>query len=300
MPSLSAALSLLVGEINRSALDAEPEHLHLHAAMATKEGRAVVIAAPADTGKTTTVAQLAARGWAFVTDENVRLAADATDITGFPKPLSVKPGGRHNVGHLERWMIPPVGDGPEDFHFVPVGASGATVVEGGAPHLVVLLRRPFSTNPGDSAVAERMHPADAVVALMGQTFDAERFGPTTLRLATLTAVSHCYELTVGTPKRTIDQIEDLFRLDPVDPLDVSVLPTSEAFSPGVVSVLLGDRVVVNDTVSGRIFALDAGGARVWRHIGGQDDDGWGIDVDGPVIRPFVAQLRELGVLASAG
>ena len=88
VPSLSAALSLLVGEINRSALDAEPEHLHLHAAMATKEGRAVVIAAPADTGKTTTVAQLVARGWAFVTDENVRLAADATGRHGFPESRS--------------------------------------------------------------------------------------------------------------------------------------------------------------------------------------------------------------------
>jgi hypothetical protein len=296
--TIESALSLLMGEVNFNALDAEPESLHLHAALATNEGRAVVIAAQRDTGKTTTVAHLMARGWGFVTDENVRLSPGAVDVTGFPKPLSIKPGGRELVVHLQPWMIPPVGDGPEDFRFVPVSASGATVVEGGVPHVVVLLRRPFPRNQVGSPVAERLHPADAVVALMQETLDAERFGSAAARLATLAAASHCYELTAGTPEATVDEIEQLFRLDPVEPEEVAVLPSSPAFSPGVVSVTIGDRVVIHDTVSGRILALDAGGTRVWRQLGGWCDDD-GIDVDGPVIGPFVAQLRELGVVAGA-
>ena len=122
---------------------------------------------------------------------------------------------------------------PRIFHFVPVGASGATVVDGGAPHLVVLLRRPFSTNPGDSAVAERIHPADAVVALMEQTFDAERFGPTAPRLAdarprSATATSS----PSGTPSDTVDQIEDLFRLDPVEPARRVRPPAERGLQPG--------------------------------------------------------------------
>jgi hypothetical protein len=296
--NLESALNLLQAEINFCALDAEPEFLHLHAALATKQGRAVILAAEPNSGKTTTVAHLVARGWSFVTDENVRLSPGGVDVTGFPKPLSIKPGGRELVDHLEPWMIPPVGDGPEDYRFVPVSASGATVVEGGTPHVVVLLRRPYPGDAIDSPVVERLHPVDAVVALMQETLDAERFGSAAARLAALAAVSHCYVLTIGTPAATVDEIERLFRLGPAEPVEVSVLPSSPAFSPGVVSVVLGDRVVVHDTVSGRILALDVGGTRVWRKLGGWCDDHQ-IDIDGPVIAPFVAQLRALGVVAGA-
>jgi hypothetical protein len=54
--------------------------------------------------------------------------------------------------------------------------------------------------------------------------------------------------------------------------------------------------VVHDTASGQIFALDAGAARVWRQLGGWKVDEQ-VDVNGPVIASFVAQLRALGVLA---
>jgi hypothetical protein len=298
VPTLEGALSLLVGEVNQCALDADPEHLHLHAALATKAGRAVVIAASANTGKTTTVAHLVARGWGFVTDEAVRLSPVTAVVSGFPKPVSIKPGGHKLVPHLERWLIPPPGEGADQFRFVAMGASGAEVVDGGVPHLVVVLRRPPDGAPATSPAAHAIHPADAVVALMQETFDAERFGSAAVQLATLAAASHCYEVTTGTPTETADAIETLCRLDPPEPVEVCVLPPSDAFSPGVVTVAIGDRAVVHDTTSGQIFAFDPGGARVWRKLGGWtvDDE---IDVDGPVIGPFVGQLRSLGVLAGA-
>jgi hypothetical protein len=293
-PTLDAALKLLVTAVNMCALDAEPEHLHLHAAAATNGGRAVVIAAQRDTGKTTTVAHLVARGWGYVTDETVRVSVEATDVTGFPKPLSIKPGGDELGDHFEPWMIP-MGEGADGFRFVPVGASGAAVVGGGVPHLVVLLRRPVDGTLIAGPVVHEIHPADAVVALMQETLDAARFGSAAVELARLAAVSHCFEITTGTPAETADTIETLFRLDPVETLDVRVFPPSDAFSPDVVSVAVGDRAVIHDTASGRIFALDAGATRVWTQLGGwsAEDD---IDVHGPVIGPFVAHLRALGVL----
>ncbi len=296
---LVAALVPLMATINLCALDSEPESLHLHAAAATREGRAVVIAASRETGKTTTVAHLVARGWGFVTDETVRLSVGDNEVHGFPKPLSIKPGGTRFVDHLQRWMIPPVDDERDDFRFVPIGASGATVIDRGLPQLVVLLRRQSDPSSIAVPIARRLHPADAVVALMQETLDAERFGSAALRLATLAAASHCYELTIGTPTATAEQIEQLFELGPVEPVEVSVLPPSDAFSPGVVSVALGDRAVIHEVASGRIIALDEGATRIWKQLGG-----WGaedeIDIHGPVIAPFVAQLRALGVLADAG
>jgi hypothetical protein len=298
VPSLEGALNLLVGEVDRCALDADPEHLHLHAALATNRGRAVILAATANTGKSTTVAQLAAGGWGLVTDETVRLSPATAEVTGFPKPALIEPGDHKLVPHLEDWMIPPLGDGADDFRFLPIGANGVDAVNGGIPRLVVLLSRPAVGTPATVPAPRAIHPADAVVALMQETLDAERFGTAAVQLlATLAGASHCFELTLGAPSETAEQIEKLFQLEPVG-FDVAPLPPSSGFSPGVVSVTIGDRVVVHEQGSGRIFALDAGGARVWRQLGGWNGGGE-IDVDGPVIAPFVAQLRSLGVLAGA-
>jgi hypothetical protein len=297
VPRLESALNLLMGEVNLGALDADPGCLHLHAALAIHDGRAAVIAAERNTGKTTTVAHLVGRGWAFVTDETVRVSDRTTALSGFPKPLSIKPGGHEHVPHLVPSLIPPLGDGPDDFRFVAMGATGAAVVEGGLPHLVILLRRPPIGSTASRPVAQQLHPADAVVALMQETLDAERYGSAALRLAELTAGTHNYELITGTPTETTDAIEKLFRAEPTGRLAVSLLPPSDAFSRGVVSVAIGDRAVVHDTASGQIFALDAGATLVWRQLGGWDTEQQ-IDLQGPVIAPFVAQLEALGVLAS--
>jgi len=108
-------------------------------------------------------------------------------------------------------------------------------------------------------------------------------------IATLAAASHCYELSIGTPTETVDEIERLFRLAPAERLDVAVMPSSDAFTAGVVSVAVGDRAVVHDSVSGVIFALDTGAARVWEQLGGWGTDD-SIDIHGPAFGPFVGYL----------
>ena len=177
-----------------------------------------------------------------------------------------------------------------------VSASGAAVATGGPVGLVVLLRRPEFRDPGDGAVSRELHPADAAVALMQETLDAERFGPTALRLARLATSCRCFELNVGTPAATADHIEALFRLDRPTPLDVELRTPSPVIPAHVVSVVVGDRTVVHDQRSGRIFALDAAATRIWEHLGGWRPDP-SIDLAGPGVAPFVAQLRALGVLS---
>src|SRR5262245_48039066 len=294
---LQAALSLLMAEFNFGALDADPAHLHLHAGLVTKGERAVIVAAERNTGKTTTVAHLVARGWSYVTDEMVRVPLGADEVLGVRKPLSIKPGGRDRVEHLQPWFIPPIDVEPDAFRFVPMSASGAIVADGGRPHLVILLRSRVGDDGSGGAVSSPLHPADAVVSMMQETMDAERFGPAAATLASLAAASHTYQLIRGTPEETADEIERLAALDPAPPMDVSVFPSSDAFAGGVVSIGVGDRMVVHDSASGRILALDAGGARVWRQLGGWSDDE--IDLGGPVIQPFVEHLRSLGVLTGA-
>jgi hypothetical protein len=297
-PTLASALDRLQAAVTMCALDAEPEHLHLHAAAATNGGRAVILAAAANAGKTTTVAHLVQRGWHYVTDESVRLSRDTPEITGLLKPMSIKPGGEQMVAHFAPWMVPGPDEDVGTFRFAPVSASGATIAAGGTPQLLVLLRRESPAYPSGPPAVAQIHPADAVVALMGQTFDAERFGTAALQLARLAASCLCVELTIGTLAETVDAVEALFDLGPAVPLDVDVLSPSTAVSPGVVTVTIGDRAVVHDTASGNLFALDAGATHVWMHLGGwRVDDG--LDLDTPMIGPFLTQLRSLGVLAGA-
>ena len=196
-------------------------------------------------------------------------------------------------------MIPGIEDGREDFRFVPVSASGGAVATGGPVHLVILLRRPEFRDPSEGAVSRLLHPADATVALMQETLDAERFGPTAIRLARLAASSHCYELSVGTPAATADRIEELFSLDPVTPLEVSVRPPSPAIGADVVSVVgrrphRRPRPAVRPHLRPRCRRDPRLGAP--RRVASRPVDR---PRPGRAWRPFVAQLRALGVLTPA-
>lgn len=296
--SFVGALQRLISAVNLSALDAEPNSLHIHAAAAARDGLAVVIAAERNTGKTTAVSHLVERGWSFITDETVRLTPESPAVSGFPKPLSIKPGGLPLVGRFADYAIPAAVDDRPSYAFIPVGATGAALVPSATPRLTVLLRRDHAHVEMYEPVARRLSPADAVVALMQETLDAERYGDAVLRLAHLAAKTSCYEVTVGSPELTADLVEQLFA-EPASPdVEVVEFPFSANIADGVVSVQVGDAVVVHEQRNGGVFALDAAGARVWRHVGGWTVDE-AIDVDGPMVAPFVRQLRSLGVLVGA-
>lgn len=290
------ALLRLMSAVNLSALDAEPDALHLHAAAAARDGRAVIIAAERNTGKTTAISHLVKRGWSFITDETVRLTVDSPNVGGFPKPLSIKPGGLDLVSHLVAHAIPGIVDDQPSFSFVPISATGARVAASALPHLTVLLRRNPAAGDDAAPLSRRLRPADAVVALMQETLDAGRFGNAALRLAQLAVVSNCYEVTVGSPEATADHLEELFNGLPAESVEVTLLPDGPHVAPDVVSVEIGDTIVIHEQSAGGIFALDSAAARIWRHVGGWNVDD-AIDIAGPVVAPFVNQLRSLGVLA---
>lgn len=269
--SLAGALALLLAGVNISALDASPGRLHVHAAAVSQEGRAAVLAAARGTGKTTTAATLAHRGWSFITDETVFLAPDDDQIRGSARPLSIKPYGRALLPFLEAHLRPTLADEGE-FQFVALGATGVEVVPDAAPHVVVLLRR-AAAGPLPMAAVHRLHPADAVVGLMEETLDSGRYGQRSVaRLARLAARSLCARVLVGEPESTADAIEELAARSSSPPVPVTQHPSSEAINPQVVSVRIGERAVLHHTGTGRLAALDETGTRVWEHLAGWRDD----------------------------
>lgn len=285
----------MVSAISRATLDLEPGRLHLHAAAAVRSGRAVIMTGPRESGKTTTLSKLAVAGWEFISDEALAIGADSTKVAGFAKPLSVKPGGRALVPELVPHLRP--GEcAPGDVLHVALGAVGATSVPDAEPAVVAFLNRDM-TAAHATATVRSLAPADAVVRLMGETMDAGRYGRRAVTtLSELAARCRCAELTVGDLESTAQVVEqELDASRSGQGGEVEELTGGLGVSPHVVSVRIDDRVVIHELRGGRILALDPAGTRVWLHLGRWDpsDD---IDVHGPGVRPFVEQLRGLGLL----
>gem|GEM_PF-1447909 len=86
---------LLFGAVHQTVL----QHIHpdsawmamVHGGAVTRNGKAVVLAAPSGSGKTTLIASLLPRGYDYFADDLVALSADGL-IRPWPLPLSVKTG----------------------------------------------------------------------------------------------------------------------------------------------------------------------------------------------------------------
>jgi hypothetical protein len=87
------AVSLLGWHVNNTVVDLSAgTYTLLHAAAAAREGLAVILAAPMEHGKTTTVTGLIRAGFAYLTDEAVAINADSLTIEAFHKPLTLDKG----------------------------------------------------------------------------------------------------------------------------------------------------------------------------------------------------------------
>lgn len=298
------ALTSLVSAVSRLALDAEPERLHLHAAAVSRGGRGVLISAPSGTGKTTLAAALAHRGWAYTTDEAVAIAPEDITCYGFPKPLMIKPGGTGLVPDLRHSRVQ--GDWKsEEWWHIPASSIPASLEKSVEPVAIVILRRAADGTYTAPSTATAMHPVDAVVELLQQTMDPERFGPGSLAvLGELAAKAHCVELQAGPLDTSIPILESLVSDDP--PLrPMLVLEPGEgttrwSLPSAVRSVLIGDRVVAHNTNGGTIAALDEVGSAAWLAIHGLPPDWWSTELllSESTIE-FLTQLASFGLLQDA-
>lgn len=299
-----SALAFLLSNVSRLALDADPQHLHLHCASLESADGGVLVAAPSGTGKSVLAATLLTRGWAYLSDEAVALRKDDRKVTGFAKPLLIKPGGAELVPGLARHLR--AEEEADGWITVAAGSIGATTVSV-TPAAVVLLASADSPDPTAPPRLEAMHPADATVALMANTMDAERFGPEAVGvLAELASTCHCLSMTIGPPGQMAGGLEEIVR-EPRPACQIrafhsSAVPSASAWQvPSAVrAVLVGERAVVHNTEGGSIAALDEAGAAVWRALHGDDPDWWDPEqMSTPGVEAFLHALAQQGLLISA-
>lgn len=206
--SARRAISVLLWHVNRGAVaSAVADHVVLHAAAVARAGRALVLPAEMEAGKTTLAAGLVDRGWAYLTDEAVALTLDGGRVRAYPKPLSIDPGSQAVLAH---WAPPAVEHAPPSLGRgqwqVPATARPGGSVAGEAEIAAIVLpcyaaRAETTLTPLARATA-MSRIAECAFAWEGDPL-RERFAA----LAAAVRRSACGELVVGDLGEACDAIE---------------------------------------------------------------------------------------------
>ena len=203
--SAAYAAGLLSWKINQDVVAAGVQtHVLLHAAAAYRDGVLVVLPAPMESGKTTTVTGLLRAGWSYVTDEAVAVDPETLRVTPFPKPLN-----------LDRGSWPVLPDlAPADSRFalegalVPVAAAAPGIAsDPGAP--TVLLTPRYQA--GAVTAWEPLSPAEMLMTLAGSTFEFLRTPERCLDVEhrLVDAAASLGRLTIGSLDLAVAAVEDL-------------------------------------------------------------------------------------------
>jgi hypothetical protein len=193
----------LLADVNAGAVrSANRTHVVFHAAMAEREGVGVLLPAPMESGKTTTVTGLVRAGFRYLTDEAAALSPQDLTVTAFPKALSVDRGSwsvfpdlaRPTPVTADQWQVPPTDLRPD------------AVVREARPRLVVRPRYLF----GSSTRLRRVPRPEMALLLADCTFHFVDGAARNLEtIAAMLARAECYELTIGSLEEAVVHISRL-------------------------------------------------------------------------------------------
>lgn len=201
--SRSRLLATLLWHVNQEVVRRTgTDHVQWHASAAVRDGICVVMPAPMESGKTTTVAGLLRRGYQYLTDETVAVDGETLLVQPFPKALSIDRGSWAVLPELEprfrlvddQWQVPP-GSIRQDVVAQPVRAR-----------LIIAPR--FQREA--QTVLRPLRRAEALVLVAQSTF---RFREDPARNMTVSARvvagCDCYELVIGDLELAVDRIDQL-------------------------------------------------------------------------------------------
>lgn len=201
---LDRALYALLWRINADTVRRSvPRYPMVHAAAATFGGVAVLLPAPSDAGKTTTVAGLVRAGFGYLTDEAVAIDPDTLLALPYPKALSVNRGSWEALADIR----PPHGDRIEGQWQLPASFIRQRAITGPAPVRFVVL-------PSyDRGAATRLEPAPRAEMLMRLADSAFHFQDAPRRnldvLARMLDGADCYRLVLGDLDKAVRLVGEL-------------------------------------------------------------------------------------------
>jgi hypothetical protein len=188
-------LGRMFWHINQRAVVSVPGSIVLHAAAVERDGRAVILPAPMESGKTTLSAGLTAAGMGYLTDEAVAIDRSTLRLQGYPKPFSIDRGSWQVLADLEPVLPPDVRRYfGHQWQVAPEWVRPGAVSREARPAVIVCPRYEV----GARTVLEPMRRVDALQVLLQQTFRVTADVKANLSvLAEVARRSSCYSLTVG-------------------------------------------------------------------------------------------------------
>lgn len=200
-------LAQLLWHLNRAVIDETAEQLLVHAGAASYHGRALVLPAPMESGKTTLVAGLVRHGFDYLSDEAAAIDPHDLRLVAFPRALSIDEGSWEVLRELRPHLSPQVAAYQGSQWQVPPDAIRPGAVAADAtPAFVISIRyrrdAPTRLSP--------MSRAEAVKELAEHAFNLPRFGDRGLWvLAELARRSSCHRLLVGDLEEACELLTDL-------------------------------------------------------------------------------------------
>lgn len=172
-PSVPGLARSLVWLLNALALNAPSPDVHVHAAVASLDGRAVILPGRSGAGKTTLVAALALAGWVYLSDEVAALDLHHAVVRPYPRPLALEEGSWGLFpGAGDRWPA----DVPElvtDLRLLlPVTLGTSAPPEVARPIAIVFP----DVQPGATTALVPMGRAEALERLVALTFNLRALG----------------------------------------------------------------------------------------------------------------------------
>lgn len=198
--TLPTAVGWVAWKASLEAIETAEDVLVLHAGAVARRGRAVVLPAPPDSGKTTLTAALVRSGFRYLSDEAALLDPRTGLVHPFPRALAMDAGSLRAVGANN-------GHDGGTLRHVPVEDLGGRAADGPVPVTAVVFP---SYRPGADVAIEPVGRAATVVALAEQAFNADRFGAEGVRLlADVVRDATCWRLTMGDARRAAALVREV-------------------------------------------------------------------------------------------
>lgn len=197
-------LELVLWDLNRRAIASVEDRIVLHAAAASRGGRALLLPGGPDAGKTTTVAGLVRAGFDYLTDEAALIDPEALEMHPYPRPLSLS-------GRSERMVLGARGSGRRrgaNVHVVPDDLRPRAIGRRCAVDTIVF---PRYVEDAETSI-ERLPRAEALEGLVRAAFNLPAWGPKGFEaLGELVRRAACFTLTIGDLPTAVRSIESVVR-----------------------------------------------------------------------------------------
>ena len=205
-------VDFLISDMTKRAIEIQKDYLVIHASVASWMGNAVVMPAPADSGKTTTVAGLVRAGFDYLSDEAALISLQTGRVDPFSRPLAMDassvrlirglgsdlPDRYHEIMRRQEYYVP--------CEFLRRDSRGTACA----------VRYVVAPTYSGGSVTELvpMSRAEAASLLLEQCFNFEELGKKALLvIADVVRGARCYRLQIGDLDDAVAKLKEIATSD---------------------------------------------------------------------------------------